>query len=168
MFELLTVCIAIVALGVSVIAVVRSGKAIEAAREANKIATSQTQETKDANCPQLVFACDTAQPEFERFIITVTIFNSGNLVTEIVKGQIALSSYKYPEAEKPYELAGKKIAGRDKHTFEIKAKRAVIYSTGPEIAPTEIICHAVYTRPEREDGEETATYKYDSQKRKFV
>src|SRR5207247_4413978 len=102
-YEVCSLCISVAAFGAALVANVRSWKAVKAAEAANRIARAQNDEVKAVNCPQLVFTCDTENPDFNFFIIRVKVSNSGNHVTEIVKGQIALHSDKYLEAEKPYE-----------------------------------------------------------------
>src|SRR5438309_11023160 len=95
-YEVWSLCISVAAFGADLVANVRSRKAVKAAEAANRIARAQNDEVKAANCSQLVFTCDTETPEFNTFIVTVNVFNSGNHVTQIVKGQIILYSYEYP------------------------------------------------------------------------
>ena len=119
------------------------------------------------NTPNVVFSCRT-EPHGLAYTIVISVINAGGHSTEIVKGEISLQSREYPEASKSYVLTGQKIAGRGEHIVKLEAKASFVHSLTPGVAPAEIICKAVYTRPDQDNGHAETTYQYSQSSRNFI
>jgi len=166
-YELISVCVAIVAAGIALLKFARSGKEMRLSQEANEISLARLKQTTKLSTPDLIFSCDTSE-ETMWLIISITLLNGGAIPTQIVAGEIRLHSGEYPNADQRQDLTGIKIPGRGEHSAIIKAKRLVVDNGKPGIAATEVVCNAVYSRPEQDNAEAKARYEYDKKTRRFV
>jgi sirohydrochlorin ferrochelatase len=126
--------------------------------------------TSARNTPALTFEVKTTRSDGVRpvALIEVLIHDGGQYPTEIVEGQVRLKSHKYPEAEKPHKLNGLKIFAGTPRLIKIEVKQAVIYRERPEVPATELVCEAVYTRLDQENGEARECYVFNEQQGMFV
>ena len=168
-FTWISDAVALLALIVSLWASRKAGRAQDRANEiARQMLDHTIEEDSALNTPILSFGVQVHLNAPFQCAVEITINNGGQYPTVITEGEILLKSHKYPEAEKPYPLAGTKIAGRGEHIENISFKRSLIYDLGPGIAPTELVCRAIYTRLGKDKGEAEEEYVFNQDRRRFV